>query len=154
MVYGLVGLMVLICAGFVLGENNVTMIASVNILAPAPDVIGVAVPDSIDFGNVTAGEESDIFDIYINNTGNVAITVVPELVDDSEEIFSYLFFRRVQSDAFTRIGDFSVNISKPVAGGVKTQRTYVMLDLENFDGVVNESILDHQANIFFWAVPQ
>lgn len=148
-------LMLVVFAGLVLGLDDSDIIeVSVNVLAPEPDVVGVEVPDSLDFGDVVAGEESDIFDLYINNTGNVAITVTPKLVNNSEEVFSYLFFRRVQSDPFTQIGDFSVNISKPVDGGIKTQRTYAVLDLEDFDGNIDEDILDHQADVIFWALPQ
>jgi len=151
-VIGVLGiLMLVVFAGLVLGADSDAVEVSVNVLAPEPDVVGIKVPDSLDFGNVTKGEESDIMDLYINNTGNVAVTVTPELANDSEEIFSYLFFRRTQSQAFSEIGSFSVNISEPADGGIKTQRTYVMLDLTDFDG--NDSV-EYKSDVIFWAVAQ
>ncbi len=150
------GFLMAVCfAGFVLGADSDTLTVSVGVMAPEPDVVGVAVPDSLDFGNVTKGEESDIMDLYINNTGNVAITVTPELAGDHDEIFNNLFFRRTQSQAFTEVGSFSVNITEPSSGDVKTQRTYVMLDLTNYDGDLgNNTIVEHESDVIFWAVAQ
>ena len=92
--------------------------------------------------------------MYINNTGNIDITVTPELTNDTEEIFSYLFFQRVQSDTPVQIGSFSVDISKPSSGEKKSQRTYVTLDLREFDGELDDDITNHQANVIFWALPK
>jgi len=72
-----------------------TMTVEANILAGTggldETIIRVEVPDYLFFGNVTNGAKSGELKVYVNNTGNVDITVTPELVDESEEIFSYLY---------------------------------------------------------------
>lgn len=151
-----VGILVcLACLSFV-SASNATLEVSVNYIPPEPDRISVEVPDSLDFGNVSAGEESDVFDVYINNTGNVDITVTPVLDDGSEEIFKNLAFRRTQNDDFADVGDFSVNISAPSSGDdVKSQRTYAMLDLTNYsEDLGNETFASYSSDVIYWAVAQ
>ena len=151
--YFLIFLVVISSVGFVFGlDGSDTMTVSANILRS--EFIGIEVPDTLYFGDVQTGEKSDTLNLYINNTGNIDITVTPELTNDTEEIFSYLFFQRVQSDTPVQIGSFSVDISKPSSGEKKSQRTYVTLDLREFDGELDDDITNHQANVIFWALPK
>jgi hypothetical protein len=137
-----------------LGYND-TLTVRADILIPAPDIIGIAIPSFLDLGEVVIGEESGVFDVYINNTGNIDISVIPSLASNASSIFDNLFFRRIQTDPFSQIGTFQVNISKPADGeNSRSQRTYLMLNLTNYDSNATAHITDLESNITFWAVAQ
>ena len=140
-----------------------TMTVEVDVLAggdnPDPDdEISVQVPDKLDFGEITRGEKSEEFKVYVNNTGTVDITVTPELTDDSEDIFSYLYFRKLKTSggvavAFSRIGDFSFNITKPSSGSdFNDEYFYTQLDLTDYPDEIDSDMLNHQADVKFYAV--
>jgi len=97
----------------------------------APNV-SIQISNYINIGNISIGEESEEIKIYVNNTGNVGIRITPELVNSSEEIFSYLYFRKpYQGNTPIRIGLFSFNISTNSSGLIKTDYFYLNLNLTN-----------------------
>src|SRR3989338_1718581 len=57
-------------------------------------IIRVEVPDHLFFGNVTNFGRSEELKVYVNNTGNVDITVTPDLINGSEVIFNHLYLRK------------------------------------------------------------
>jgi hypothetical protein len=146
---------------------NATMTVKANIIGFANGSINISdvsieVPDYIFLGNVTGDNPvSEEPTLYMNNTGKVPITVTPQLKDDDEIIFSYLFFRTQKDDdegifnISKRIGNFSMNIDKPASGSrFKSKRFYMHLDLTDFDGEINEDLIGYQADIIFLAMPQ
>lgn len=142
-----------------------TMIVEVDVVANGGggnDIISIQVPDKHDYGQIKKGEKSDEFKIYVNNTGTVDITVTPRITDIGEEIFSYLYFRKTktrtvngtsQDVAFTRVGDFSFNITKPSGGNdYNDEYFYTILDLTDYPDDVDDDIINHRANLKFYAV--
>jgi hypothetical protein len=127
------------------------------------DSLSITVSDKFSFGNITKGQKSEEYQFYVNNTGTVAITVTPKLTNISEKIFSNLYFREqktktisgVSTDVpFTKIGQYSFNISKPTSGGVKSDYTYMVLDLTNYNENVSSDIIGHKADIKFYVSAQ
>lgn len=120
------------------------------------DIVSIQVPDYVYVGNITTTNsklETDDIILDINNTGNVDIIVTPELADEGETIFSYLYFARTTSDPYRRIGDWSLNISKPSSeGGVRKQSFHLKLDLDEYPGDFTDSIFNHKADVRFVAV--
>jgi len=152
---------------FVSASGGDTMIVEVNVLNGTGSsgngtIIRVEVPDYLFFGNVSKGSKSDELTVYVNNTGNVDITVTPHLTNASEEIFSYLYFRKTKTKTingttydvnFTRIGEFGFNITKPSGGNTFNEAYfYVTLNLINYNKTVNSNIMGHRANVRFIAV--
>ncbi len=145
-------------------NENDTMIVEANVFANSSlggsnlSIVSVQVPDYLFFGNLTKGQKSDEFQVYINNTGNVDINVKPQLTNATEDIFSYLFFRRFKTSngtavPFTRIGNFSLNITKPASGDTyNDEYFYVTLDLTNYTKQINKDMVGHKANVKFIAV--
>tara|TARA_Y100000034_G_C6865103_1_gene394194 strand:+ start:745 stop:1227 length:483 start_codon:yes stop_codon:yes gene_type:complete len=121
-------------------------------------VASVEVPESVFLGNLTKGYETELNSsnkIYINNTGTMGITVTPELVNSSEIIFSYLYFNRILSGDFERIGNYSLDIDQPSEpGGKEVGSFYMKLDLRNFNESIEEDMLGHNAEVNFIAMPQ
>ncbi len=149
-------LVLVLIASVALVMANDVMTAETDIIVPQGEV-RIEVPDYVFVGNITWGflMQTDETLSHINNTGTVDVTVTPELADPEEDIFSYLYFKRIQSDPFRRIGNWSVNISKPSEfGGTKTQNFYMKLDMRNYEGEINESMIGHQAEIVFVALEQ
>lgn len=136
------------------------MTAEVDVIAEDSDIISVQVPERIDFGEISKGEKSEEMRIYINNTGNVDIIVTPDLLDQSEDIFSYLYLRKQKTSdgldvPFSRIGDFSLNISKPDAGDdFKSAYFYMILDLSDYPDEILDDMINHETDIKFYAVAQ
>src|SRR3989344_3420316 len=124
---------------FVSANSNVDFVADV--YAPRTSI---QITNSIYMGNISKGYSTDKTRVDINNTGDVAVMVTPQLSNSSEEIFSNLYFKRIQSDPFARIGNFSLNISKPSSmGGVKESSFYVKLDLTGYTGTISADKLGH-----------
>ena len=123
--------------------------------------VSIEVPDYINLGNVTKDNPvSEEVDVYINNTGKLPITVTPQLKDSDELIFSYLYFRTRTSsgneslNTFYQIGNYSLNLKKPVTDGKTKEYFYMSLDLTNFDGEIKEDLTGYKADIVFLAMPQ
>lgn len=131
-------------------ETSDSMTVSTDIVG---DQIGVQVTESVDFGSISKGTISPRQDINITNTGTVNIEVTPELSENyTGDIFDYLSFQRVLSDPKKMVGNFSVTIDKPSeAGGIRTQKVYMYLDLTEYPGNIEGDIQDHQAEVIFWA---
>jgi hypothetical protein len=162
-------LFILISEAYVLADSdsNNTMTVSANIIGfrnnPVYEGVGIEVPDLINLGTVTnSSPVSSETIIHINNTGTVDITVTPQLADENDGIFSYLFFRKQKSTTtndssliqFHRIGDYSLNISKPSSGStVKTGTCYMSLNLTDFDGPITKDLMNYTGQVIFWAVP-
>jgi hypothetical protein len=66
----------------------------IDLYGPPPPVVSIQVPDQVDLGNISYGDDlSEDVKVEINNTGNVAVNVKPVLVDTGNEIYSGLYFR-------------------------------------------------------------
>jgi hypothetical protein len=122
--------------------------------------VGIEVQDYIYLGNVTKENlESDELKVYINNTGNVDVTVTPELVNSSEKIFSYLYFREHKTSNGTavipqKIGNYSLDIDKPSSGkSIRSASVYMHLNLTNYPDKISDEI-GHRTKVLFIAMPQ
>ena len=132
-------------------NQNDTMIVEANILE---QVASVDVSDYFFFGNITKGYKSDNIKVNVNNTGTTDIKITPLLANSSEIIFSYLYFQRRTTDSYKKIGNFSMNISKPGSiGGKQDDYFYMKLDLTNFPDSIEKDEISHKANITIWAMP-
>lgn len=123
----------------------------INVFGPPEPIIRIQVPDSIFFGNVSKGKESDRPKIDINNTENVDVIVKPQLLNNSETIFSYTYFSELAAGPFIRIGDFSMIINAS-STGVRKELMYAKVDLTNFNGDIKSDIPGHKADVRFFAV--
>lgn len=131
-------------------ESNSTMHVSANILEGS---VGISVPDSISFGNIAAGYLSNKTDVIINNTGTTNIRITPQISDststNSSEIFANIAFRNILNDPLMKIGNYSLDILKPViVGNTRSENIYVYLDLTEYNGDV---VSLQEADIVFWA---
>ncbi len=106
----------------------------VDILGPPFPVLGVEVSDSVYFGNISVGDQSDDVKIDINNTGNIGISVAPRLVAGSDPVFNYTYFKRVTNEPYYKIGQYNHNISAPTSGSVRSSFMYAKLDLREYEG--------------------
>lgn len=122
--------------------------------------ISIQVPDFIDLGEVDEDGISDEPKIYMNNTGEVSITVTPQLIDYTDDVFENLYFRELKTSggvAVTprRIGEWSMNISAPASGSTfRSKYFYMQLDLSDSDVDVSSNLIGHRANVKFVATPQ
>ncbi|MEI6850283.1 MAG: hypothetical protein WCK29_04565 [archaeon] len=127
-----------------------TMTVEANIISSNNvSIISVEVPDYLFFGNVSNGGTSEELKVYINNTGNVDISVAPQLINSSEQIFDNLYFRKYKTSngsavPFSRIGSFNIDVTKNASAYF-----YVILDLSNYTGTNN--IMGHRTNVKFIA---
>lgn len=114
----------------------------------------IEISDRVYFGNISKGYVSDKVRIDINNTGDVAVKVTPQLVNSSEDIFSNLYFARRTTEPYYKIGSFNLNISQPSSiGGITEEYFYAKLDLSNFQGAISSDRLGHKAEVVFYALP-
>jgi hypothetical protein len=146
-------LIIVFLASIVLVSAHEIMTVEANVLSSVfePE-ISIEVPDYIFFGNLTKGEISEEFKVTVNNTGNVDVTVTPELVNSSEDIFSYTSFRFQKTSngtavPFTRIGEFSFDVEES-----DDKYFYMALDLRNYPKEIETEMLAHQAEIRFVAM--
>lgn len=132
------------------GEYNATMQVSADVVVSS---IGIKVPNSINFGKVSSGYLSNRTDINITNIGTTDIEITPQIQSDNNEedaveIFGNLAFRNILDDPLVKIGEYSLEMSRPAnVGGNRTQRIYMYLDLLEYKGDV-KSI--QTAEIVFW----
>jgi len=130
-------------------QSSTNMIVKANVLGPT---ISISVPDNLDFGNIAPGYISSLQNFSVTNSGTTNIEVTPQLENKSSaNLFSNLFFKRIQSDNLTKIGLFNLKIDKPsVAGSEKIQNAYMQLDLTNYAGDISGNV---NTTIIFTAVP-
>lgn len=120
--------------------------------------ISIQVPDFIDLGNVSESGISEEPQIYMNNTGEVAIVVTPQLSNYTDNIFNNLYFREFKTSGGNpvtprRIGNWSMNISAPSAGqNFRSKYFYMRLDLSNANIDLSDNLYGHQAHVRFFAV--
>ncbi|NCO11820.1 hypothetical protein CO038_02440 [Candidatus Pacearchaeota archaeon CG_4_9_14_0_2_um_filter_39_13] len=141
-------------SGVVIAQEFMTV--ETDIIVPE-SLIMIEVPDYVYVGNITWGFETEVISdkVNINNTGTVDVRVYPELVDPEEEIFRFLHFSELKNGPYKIIEDWDINISAPSQfGGVEKEYFYMKLDLEDYEGEFNESMLGHQTQIEFIAVEQ
>jgi len=141
----------MLCLGVVSAQE--IMIVETDIIVP-DSVIKIEVPDYVYVGNITWGFETQTekIKIPINNTGTVDVEVYPGLVNPGGDVFSFLHFARRTTEPYQRIGNWSFNISAPAPGGVEEDYFYMKLDLSEYEGDFDESLLGHKADIEFIAV--
>ncbi len=148
--------MLLLTVSGVLASQNDTMIVEVDILSSTSvDAVSIEVPDHVFLGNVTKGKKTDEFQVYVNNTGTVNITVTPTLASN-DDIFSNLYFwyRQTSDWPKQKIGDFSFNIQKPTSSGVRKDHFSMWLDLTNYTGDINGNLIGDEKEITFVALPR
>lgn len=134
---------------------NDTMKVEVDLLGftPPPPFVGIEVPDYVYLGNLTKKSmQTDDKKIYVNNTGNVNITVTPALKDNSEEIFSYLYFQRRTADPWRRLGNWSLDIAAPTTKSYEDEYFYMKLDLRDYNQEISHDIIGHKSDILFIAM--
>ncbi len=129
-----------------------TSVFEVDLLGEPDPIISISVPDSVFFGDLGKGEQSDEIRINITNTGTVGVIITPQLIDKSERIFNYTYFGRRLADPFRRIGNFTFNISAPALGDVRDDYIYAKLDLRNFLGDIEDNVPGYKADVRFFAV--
>lgn len=151
LVAGLIFICILFYVSFTIAtetENDV-MTVEANIFEP---VASVSVSDYIVFGDVTEGYKIEDIKVNVSNTGTTDIKITPKLDNATEVIFSYIYLQRRTTDNYFRIGDFSMNISKPSSfGDREDDYLYMKLDLTNYSGVDND-MLNHNTTITFYAM--
>lgn len=127
------------------------------------DILSVEVPDRIHLGNVSIGDSGEEVRVWVNNTGNVAISVTPGLVNPGDQYFRYLYFRGQKTKTvngstinvpFEIIGDFSFNISKPGTSGFNDEDFYVFLNLSDYSGTLASDLLGYEADVKFVVTAQ
>lgn len=151
--YLLIALGIIVFEMFFVGALHSDVSAfEVNIVGPPEPIVKISVPDNVFFGNLENGQQSDEIRINVTNTGTVGVIITPQLIDKSERIFNYTYFGRRLADPFKRIGNFNFNITAPATGEVRDDYIYAKLDLRNFDGVINNDIPGHKADVRFFAV--
>lgn len=134
-----------------LENTNDNMTVKTNVLQSE---IEISVPSEILFQDITSGYLSERKDLDIDNTGTVDIEVTPQLPNYTGEIFDKLSFQEVLSDPLTQIEFFSFEIERPsTVGGTRSKNIYMYLDLENYNEDIESDMLDHEAEVVFWAVP-
>jgi hypothetical protein len=139
--------------------SNNTMIVEVDLVGFTPPVpfVGIWIPDYVSLNNLSKKtlKTGDIY-VDINNTGNVNVTVTPYLLDNSEDIFSYLYFKkRTSGYTYQKIGNWSMNIEKPdEEDEYRHDWFYMQLNLKEYDKEIKEDILGHRAEIIFYAMAQ
>lgn len=122
--------------------------------------ISLQVPDFIDLEEVDEDGNSEELKIYINNTGDVAITVTPQLIGYSDDIFSNLYFREFKTSGGSpvtpqRIGSWSFNISAPTGGSeFRSKYFYMQLDLSDANIDLSSDLIGHRADVRFVATAQ
>ncbi len=135
------------------------MNVNVDIVVPQ-DIVEIEVPDYVDLGEINWTYESRTNPtsndkIYINNTGTVNVSVTPEL-KNPDEIYEFLHFtKRLSGENFnwTQIGDWSIFIPRSdELGGYEDDYFYMRLDLTDFTGNINQSLIDYDTDVLFVAV--
>jgi len=142
----------LVLSSYSSASDVMVLEASIFKLESNISIVSIQVPDHISFGNVIQGSKSNELKIYVNNTGTVDLSVTPNLVNLSEEIFNYTYFRSRKTSngtavPFTRIGEFSFDISES-----NDEYFYMTLDLTNYSETIDSDMIDHQAEIRFLAM--
>lgn len=136
---------------FINSEQSDNLLVTSDVLAP---VVSVSVPDSIYLGTLTKGYDSDEVSFLITNTGTSDIKVTAQLSGYSGSIYNNLYIRG-SSGSLAKLENFTMNISKPTAiGGNRSLTAYVKLKLSEYTGDISSDMINHKANITFWAMPQ
>ncbi|MBS3079372.1 hypothetical protein J4218_04580 [Candidatus Pacearchaeota archaeon] len=139
--------------GFVLADVNSSMTIEVDLIDFTP-VIGIQVPDNIDLGNLSKRTmKTSNYRVDINNTGNINITITPELKNPSEEILSYLFFQRRTTEDYQRIGNWSLFIPASKTSNPEDEYCYIKLDLNSYEKNIDNDIFNYNGQIIFIAMP-
>lgn len=137
---------------FVIAGDMMTVEANILKTESNVSIVSIQVPDYISFGDIMRGEKSEELKVYVNNTGTVDLSVTPMLVNSSEKIFNYTYFRSTKTKnglpvPFARIGDFVFNVTQE-----NDAYFYMILDLTYYPEEINEDIIEHQTDIRFLAM--
>ncbi len=114
------------------------------------DIVSLSIPNEVFLGNVSRGfKTNESVQVTLTNTGNTDIAVTPELLEQ-DSLFSNLYFKRIQSESFKRIGEFVLNISRPAEiGGMRQQGMYMKLDLTDYTGSIDAGVNRRYADVRF-----
>ena len=146
------GIFLVVCLGIAIVSASDVSVFRVNLIQNQ-EIISVEVPNEVNFGEITKGEQTDNFRINITNTGTVGIKVTPTLLDSSEKIFKQTYFQRRTTEPYSRIGSFSINISAPARGDNRSDYIYAKLDLRNYTDDVSAKT-NHNTQVKFVAIKQ
>lgn len=156
------GLFLMVCLiGVVEAAPNATVEVEADIYAKPtiPDVISIEVPNHVYLGLVNESDCGNKIKVYMNNTGNVNISVTPVLINQSaDNIFQNLYFQTRQSgnlSAVKRIGSYSFLMEKPsTEGGKESDYFYMWLDLTDYMTDIKSNMIGKKDNLLFVALPR
>src|SRR3989338_3529064 len=141
---------------FVSAAND-TLTVEINVLAnEGSSSISIEVPDSLYMGEINEGGVTDKFQVYINHTGNVNITITPELESPYHSIFNNLYFQDSKTGNNSQefqIGDYSFSIAKPSTSGKRSEYFWMWLDLAQHTEDIADDKIGVKADIRFIALP-
>jgi len=143
-------MLVLGVTGFVYADSSDDMVVKANVLETE---ISISVPDQVSFGNIAPGYTSERQEIEIVNDGTVDVGVSADL-EEEDDIFENIAFRRVLDDPLTKIDFFEIEIEKPsTVGDENEEDVYMYLDLSDYEGEESGDMMGHNATVIFTAVP-
>lgn len=150
----------LIFLSAVYAGNNETIIVGANIigdLAANAEINIEIAPNSVNFGDVEIGQESDTIRVNVTNKGNIDVNVFPQLGDSSDKAFENIYFQKRKtgnSSGLYKIGEYSLNIAQPTTDSGRADYCYMKLDLTNVNsGDVDEDFIgSRDAEIIFVAL--
>jgi hypothetical protein len=133
-------------------SENKTVFFEVNDIEP---VAKIELPNLILLGNITPGYRTNETYISIKNTGTIDLTITPVLINSTDNIFQNLYFSETKTGSYKKIGNFSMNISKPnIVGGVEEDGVYARVDLTNIDISIPRDRLNHRVQVLFVVMPR
>lgn len=139
---------------FMVGAVEKIMTVEADVYAGEPaindtnvSIVSISVPGYIKIENAISGKVSDETRIYINNTGNVRTLVSAQLIDLEDIIFKNLQMTN-GSSTFRNVSSFVISISTSYRSRVVNMR----LDLRGTEGLIEDDMIGHQAQVKFIAM--
>ena len=144
--------MLFLFCGFVSADEDGNMTVKVNVLESE---IGISVPNEIIIGDIAKGYISERKDLVIENTGTTDIDITLDLEESyTGTIFQNLVFQRVLADDPVRLRYFDFEIEKPdEVGDTESETIYMYLDLQDYEGDIDDDMMDHSTTVIFTAMP-
>jgi len=144
--------LVVILSIYVGAESNDVMTFEADISAP---VVSISVPDSVAFGEVYVGYDSEQISFLINNTGTTDVRITAEMVNYSEKIFRKYLYLWGSGISQKRVENFTMNISRPSSPeGIESKTVYAKLKLSEVEEEIEEDMVGYKSNVVFWAMPK
>lgn len=137
---------------FVSADEN--LIIQANIIA-TDEYLNISIyPNNISFGNVYRGDWFGPENVNVTNSGNVDISVTPQLSDDySGGFFNNTVLKKCSGGYYELIGQFDFNMGEANPNPT-IQCISFRLDLRNYTTPIYQNIVNHTSTIKIVAVPQ